>query len=106
MSYLDFKINNQNPLNKIPNFYKYKLTKSLSIDNIRTHQKKIKINSPASLHAMRQLGYSVSDLEYIPFNDYIRNNPNLINQTKKSQEKMYTKIEKIRNARFQKLKDL
>ncbi len=106
MSYFDFKINNENPLNKIPNFYKYKLAKSLSIDNIRTHQKKIKINSPASLHAMRQLGYSVSDLEYIPFNDYIRNNPNLINQTKKSQEKMYTKIEKIRNARFQKLKDL
>ena len=106
MSFVDFKINNENPLNKIPNFYKYKLAKSFSIDNIRTHQKKIKINSPASLHAMRQLGYSVSDLEYIPFNDYIRNNPNLINQTKKSQEKMYTKIEKIRNARFQKLKDL
>ena len=106
MSFLDFKINNENPLNKIPNFYKYKLTKCLSIDNIRTHQRKIKINSPASLHAMRQLGYSVSDLEYLPFNDYIRNNPNLINKEKKSLEKMYTKIEKIRNSRFQRLKDL
>ena len=106
MSFLDFKINNENPLNKIPNFYKYKLTKCLSIDNIRTHQRKIKINSPASLHAMRQLGYSVSDLEYLPFNDYIRNNPNLINKEKKSQEKMYIKIEKIRNYRFQRLKDL
>ena len=106
MSYFDFKINNENPLNKNPNFNNYKPTKSLSIDNIKINQRKIKINSPASLHAMRQLGYSVSELEYLPFNDYIRNNPSLINKMKKSQDEIYTKIEKIRNSRLQKLKDL
>ena len=106
MSYFDFKINNENPLNKNHKSNYNKLSKSFSIDNIRTNQRKIIINSPTSLHAMRQLGYSVSDLEYMPFNEYIKNNPYLLNKSKKAQERVYTKIEKIRNSRFQKLKDL
>ena len=106
MSYFDFKINNENPLNKNYKSNYTKLSKSLSIDNIRTNQRKIIINSPTSLHAMRQLGYSVSDLEYMPFNEYIRNNPFLLNKPKQAQERIYSKIEKIRNSRFQKLKEL
>ena len=106
MSCSDFTINNENPLNKNHHSNNNKLSKSLSIDNIRVNQTKIRINSPKSLHAMRQLGYNISDLEYLPFKEYIRNNPYLMSKPKKSQEKIFTKIEKIRNNRFQKLKEL
>ena len=106
MSLLDLTFNNEFSFNKKKIRNKGKLTKSLSIDNIEFSQRKIRINSPISLKAMKELGYTMSDLEYLPFKDYIRKNPDLIGKDKKTQERIYSHIESLRNTRFKKIKDL
>ena len=106
MSLLDLTFNNEFSFNKKKIRNKGKLTKSLSIDNIEFSQRKIRINSPTSLKAMKELGYTMSDLEYLPFKDYIRKNPDLIGKDKKTQERIYSHIESLRNTRFKKIKDL
>lgn len=107
MSSLNLSLNNDFPSNRNKlHLKKNKSAVTLSIDNVKFLQRKIRINSPKSLSAMRKLGYKFSDLEYLPFNEYIKRNPNLIGKSKKTQQKIYSFIENLRNTRFQKIKDL
>ena len=106
MSLYNHSFNNEFPLNKNKFFRSQNFSKSISIDNIQFKQKKIRVNSPITLKAMKQLGYKSSDLEYLPFKEYIRKNPYLIGKTKDSQEKIYSQIEKLRGIRFRRIKEL
>ena len=106
MSCLDLTFNNELSFNKQIKHQRKKPLKSLSIDNIDFSQRKIRINSPTSLKAMKELGYKISDLEYLYFRDYIRKNPDLYGKDRKTQEKIYSHIENLRKSRFQKIKDL
>ena len=106
MSFFDLSFNIGFPLNKNKSFRNKIVTKSLSIDNIQFKQRKIRLNSPRTLQAMKKLGYKFSDLEYIPFQDYIHKNPHLIGRTRDSQEKIYSQIEKLRGIRFKRIKEL
>lgn len=106
MSSLDLSFNNEFPFNKKNIIKKNQSMGSLSIDNVNFQQRKIRINSPNSLRAIKQLGYKISDLEYLPFKEYIMRNPTLIGKSKKSQQKIYSYIENLRNSRFKKVKDL
>jgi len=106
MSLFDLSFNIGFPLNKNKSFRNKIFAKSLSIDNIQFRQRKIRLNSPRTLQAMKKLGYKCSDLEYIPFKDYIQKNPYLIGRTRDSQEKIYSQIEKLRDIRFKRIKEL
>ena len=86
--------------------HKNKSTSNISIDNISLKQKKIRINSPTSLKAIKELGYNISELEYLPFKDYLKQNPSLIGETKQMQQSHYDYIEKLRKDRFIKIKEL
>ena len=86
--------------------HKSKSTANISIDNINLYQTKIRINSPTTLKAIKLLGYKISELEYLTFKDYIKQNPNLIGQPKQMQISYYEYIEKLRKDRFNKIKML
>ena len=85
---------------------KNKSTSIINIDNINIHQRKIRINSPTTLKAIKLLGYNISELEYLPFKEYLKENPHLIGIPKQMQQSYYDYIEKLRKERFNKIKVL
>ena len=105
MENADSDINNDFPFNH-KKLHKTRSTSNISIENIKINQRKIRINSPRSLEAIKLLGYNVSQLEYLPFKDYIKLNPNLIAESKQMQQNHYDYIEKLRKERFIKIKKL
>lgn len=105
MSYYGIEFNNDFPFYH-KTLHKNKSTQIISIDNININQRKIRINSPTSLKAIKLLGYNISELEYLPFKDYIKQNPNLIGESKQMQQSHYEYIEKLRKERFNKIKEL
>ena len=107
MSRKDSVFNSVFPVNRNYNKLKNnKSTENISIDKVQLLQRKIRINSPTSKRAMKELGYNISDLEFVPFKEYIRKNPVLIGKTKNSQQIIYSYIERLRSSRLQKIKDL
>jgi hypothetical protein len=96
--------------NELPFYHrtlnKNRSTQNISIEDIGIDQKKIRINSPTSLKAIKLLGYNIIELEYLPFKEYIKQNPNLIGESKQMQQTHYDYIEKLRKERFNKIKEL
>jgi hypothetical protein len=105
MENVDSDINNDFP-NNHRKLHKTRSISNISIENIKINQRKIRINSPRSLEAIKLLGYNVSQLEYLPFKDYIKLNPDLIAESKQMQQNHYDYIEKLRKERFNKIKVL
>ena len=107
MSRKDSVFNSAFPVHRNYNKLKNnKSTENYSIDKVQLFQRKIRINSPMSKRAMKELGYNISDLEFVTFKEYIRKNPVLIGKTKNSQQIIYSYIERLRSSRLQKIKDL
>ena len=106
MSNYDYEFNN----NEFPFYHKIlrknKSNVRISINNININQRKIRINSPTSLKAIKLLGYNISELEYLPFKEYLKQNPHLIGISKSMQQSYYDYIEKLRKERFNKIKVL
>ena len=107
MSRKDSVFNSAFPVHRNYNILKNnKSTGNYSIDKVQLFQRKIRINSPMSKRAMKELGYNISDLEFVTIKEYIRKNPVLIGKTKNSQQIIYSYIERLRSSRLQKIKDL
>ena len=102
--------NSENNNNEFPFYHKIlhknKSTGIISIDNVNKYQRKIRINSPTTLKAIQLLGYNISELEYLPFKEYIKKNPNMIGIEKQMKQSYYESSEKLRIERFNKIKVL
>ena len=77
-----------------------------SINDIDYYSKKVRINSPRSLLAMKKLGITNEELEYLSFKDYLQKNPELIAQNKEMQKIKYNYIEEIRLKNIEQIKQL
>ena len=106
MSQLDNTFNKEFSIIKKDGKIKNKMLTNFSLDNIYFSDRNIRINSPTSLTAMKGLGNKISDLEYIPFKEYVHKNQILIGKNKKTQQIIYSHIQNLRHIRLQKNKDL
>ena len=59
---------------------KYRKDKLISIDDIDFFTKKVKITSPRSIKAMRNLGITNENLEYLTKQEYLNKHPELIGE--------------------------
>ena len=106
MSQLDNTFNKEFSIFKKDGKIKNKMLTNFSLDNIYFSDRNIRINSTSSLTAMKGLGNKISDLEYIPFKEYVHKNQILIGKNKKTQQIIYSHIQNLRHIRLQKNKDL
>ena len=106
MSQLDNTFNKEFSIIKKDGKIKNKMLTNFSLDNIYFSDRNIRINSPTSLTAMKGLGNKISDLEYIPFKEYVHKNQILMGKNKKIQQIIYSHIQNLRHIRLQKNKDL
>ena len=86
---------------------KYRKDKLISIDDIDFFTKKVKITSPRSIKAMRNLGITNENLEYLTKQEYLNKHPELIGEDENMKKVIYEHkevkrkelIEKVREAR-------
>ena len=78
----------------------------ISIDDIDYYSKKVRINSPRSLLAMKKLGITNEELEYLSFKEYLQKYPELIAKNKELQQIKYNYIEEIRLKNIEQIKQL
>ena len=79
----------------------------VSIDNFdsMSSKSKIKINSPRSVAAMKQLGYTTDDLRYQSFKEFLHSNPNLVGVSKEMKKNRYEYIENLRQEKIKEIKE-
>ena len=106
MSQLDNTFNKEFSIFKKDGKIKNKMLTNFSLDNIYFSDRNKRINSPTSLTAMKGIGYKISDLEYIPFKEYVHKNQVLMGKNKKTQQIIYSHMQNLRHIRLQKNKDL
>ena len=106
MSQLDNTFNKEFSIIKKDGKIKNKMLTNFSLDNIYFSDRNKRINSPTSLTAMKGIGYKISDLEYIPFKEYVHKNQVLMGKNKKTQQIIYSHMQNLRHIRLQKNKDL
>ena len=84
---------------------KYKKDKPNSIEDIDYYTKKVRINSPRSIKEMKNLGIINEDLEYLTFEEYLSENPELVGEDKKMQKFRYKCVQKKRKELIDKIRD-
>ena len=99
--YSQNRSNNMNLVSKTSN------NRVVSIDNFdsMSSKSKIKINSPRSVAAMKQLGYTTDDLRYQSFKEFLHSNPNLVGVSKEMKKNRYEYIENLRQEKIKEIKE-
>ena len=84
---------------------KYRKDKLISIDDIDFFTKKVKITSPRSIKAMRNLGITNENLEYLTKQEYLNKHPELIGEDENMKKVMYEHIEAKRKELIEKVRE-
>ena len=88
------------------NYYNSKKKKNISIDDIDGKQiKNVKITSPRTKAAMKKLGYKDSDLNYLTYEEFLKNNPNFFGEKKQLNKIRYVCFENLRKERINNIKN-
>ena len=89
------------------NYLKTKHQKYISIDDIEDKKiKNVRITSPRSKEAMKQLGYKDCDLNYLTYDEYKKQNPNFIGEKENKTKFRYECLEKLRQERINNIKNI
>ena len=87
-------------------FNKSTNSRIVSIDNFESiNNQKIKINSPRSVAAMKQLGYTTEDLRYLTFKEFLKANPSMTGASKEMKKNKYEYLENLRQEKIKEIKE-